>query len=159
MRHLGCAKYLVFYVAATKFFFHCGARGGVEHLLFHLQTSERGNLLLEFRTACFLNKLETRLFSFFNFTVLDWGLGEVIRTVSVYRCVWLNHAGVSTVAYRGLVRGPRDEDPLITLCIVGVEAIQDVAGLLVVQEGKQEAIIVQVPALFRLSVGPQDQLL
>lgn len=87
MRHLGCAKYLVFYVAATEFFFHCGARGGVEHLLFHLQTSERGNLPLEFRTACFLNKLETSLF---NFTLLDWGLGEVSRTVSVYRCVWLN---------------------------------------------------------------------
>lgn len=48
MRHLGCAKYLVLYMAAAELFFHCGARGGVEHLLFHLQTSERGNLLLEF---------------------------------------------------------------------------------------------------------------
>lgn len=87
MRHLGCAKYLVFYVAATEFFFHCGARGGVEHLLFHLQTSEWGHRLLDFRTACFLNKLETSLFSLFQFTVLDWGLGEVSRTASVYRCV------------------------------------------------------------------------
>lgn len=63
------------------------------------------------------------------------------------------------LAYRRLVRGPRYEDPLITLCILGVEAVQGVAGLLVVQEGKEEAIIVLVPALFWLSVGPQHQLL
>lgn len=62
-------------------------------------------------------------------------------------------------AYRRLVGGPRYEDPLITLCILGVEAVQGVAGLLVVQEGKEEAIIVLVPALFWLSVGPQHQLL
>ena len=63
------------------------------------------------------------------------------------------------VSYWRLVRRPRDEDPLVALCILGVEAVQDVAGLLVVQERKQEVVVVQVPALVRLPAGTQHQLL
>lgn len=66
---------------------------------------------------------------------------------------------VCGMAYWRLVRRPWYEDPLVALCILGVEAVKDVAGLLVVQERKQEVIIILVPALFRLSVGPQHQLL
>lgn len=62
-------------------------------------------------------------------------------------------------SYWGLVRRPWYEDPLVALCILGVKAVQDVAGLLVVQERKQEVIIILVPAFFGLSVGPQHQLL
>lgn len=67
--------------------------------------------------------------------------------------------GSRSGAYRRLVGGPRYEDPLVTLCVLGVEAVEDVAGLQVVQEGQQEAVVVLVPALFGLSVGPQHQLL
>lgn len=61
--------------------------------------------------------------------------------------------------YRRLIRGPRYEDPLVALCILGVEAVQDVAGLLLVQEGQQEVIVILFPALFWLPVGSQHQLL
>lgn len=66
-------------------------------------------------------------------------------------------AGIES--YWRLVRRPGYEDPLVALCILGVEAVQDVAGLLVIEERKQEGIIVLVPALFWLPVGPQHQLL
>lgn len=42
--HLGRAKHLVFHVAAAELFLHCGARGGVQHLLFDLQTAEQGTI-------------------------------------------------------------------------------------------------------------------
>lgn len=64
-----------------------------------------------------------------------------------------------TEAYRRQVGGPGYEDPLVPLGILRVQAVKDVAGLLVVQEGQQEAIVVLVPALLWLSVGPQHQLL
>lgn len=63
------------------------------------------------------------------------------------------------LSYWRLIRRPRDENPLVTQCILGVQTVQDVAGLLVVQERKQEVIIVLVPVVLWLCVGPQHQLL
>ena len=40
MSDLSCAEDLVFHMAAAKLFLHCGTSGSVQHLLFHLQTSE-----------------------------------------------------------------------------------------------------------------------
>ena len=61
--------------------------------------------------------------------------------------------------YRRLVRRPGYEDPLIALGVLSVQAIQDVAGLQLVQQGQQDTVIVLVPALLHLPVGPQHQLL
>lgn len=58
-----------------------------------------------------------------------------------------------------MVRRPGDEDPLIALSVLRVQPVQDVAGLLGVQQWKQEVVVVAVPALRRLSVCPQHQLL
>ena len=64
----------------------------------------------------------------------------------------------ATCTYWRLVRRPGDEDPLVSLGILGVEAVQDVARLLVVQQRKYEVVIVLVPALCRLSECPKHQL-
>lgn len=40
MSDLSCAKHLIFYMAATELLLHCGTRGSVQHLLFHLETSQ-----------------------------------------------------------------------------------------------------------------------
>lgn len=53
--------------------------------------------------------------------------------------------------YWWLVRWPGDEDPLISLCILGVQTVEDVARLLRCEQRKQEVIVVFVPALCRLS--------
>lgn len=38
---LSCAKHLILHVATTKLFLHCGTGGSIQHLLLHLQPSER----------------------------------------------------------------------------------------------------------------------
>lgn len=58
-----------------------------------------------------------------------------------------------------MVRGPGDEDPLVSLCILGVQAIQDVARLLRREQREQALVVVFVPAVSRLSEGIQHQLL
>lgn len=63
------------------------------------------------------------------------------------------------VSYWRLIWRPGNKDPLVALSILGVKAVQDVAGLLVVQEGKQKSVIVLVPAFLWFSAGPEHQLL
>lgn len=58
-----------------------------------------------------------------------------------------------------LVRWPGNEDPLISLSILGIQAEEDVAGFLRCEQGKQELIIILVPTLRWLSTPIQHQLL
>lgn len=62
-------------------------------------------------------------------------------------------------AHRGAVRGPGDEEPLVALGVLAVQAVQDVAGLLLIQQGQHEGVIVSVPAPRQLLVGSQHELL
>lgn len=41
---LSCAKHLIFYMATTKLLLHRGTRGSVQHLLFHLEPSQQGEV-------------------------------------------------------------------------------------------------------------------
>lgn len=61
--------------------------------------------------------------------------------------------------YRWLVRWPGEEDPLVSLRVFGVQAVEDVAGFLRCEQRKQERIVILVPALLRFSVPVQHQLL
>lgn len=61
--------------------------------------------------------------------------------------------------YRWLVRWPGEEDPLVTLRVFGVQAVEDVAGFLRCEQRKQERIVILVPALLWFSVPVQHQLL
>lgn len=49
-------------------------------------------------------------------------------------------------AHRGAVGGPGDEEPLVALGVLAVQAVQDVAGLLLIQQGQHKGVIVSVPA-------------
>lgn len=62
-------------------------------------------------------------------------------------------------AHRGAVRGPGDEEPLVALGVLAVQAVQDVAGLLLVQQGQHQGVVVGVPAPGQLFVGSQHELL
>lgn len=61
--------------------------------------------------------------------------------------------------YRWLVRWPGEEDPLVSLRVFGVQAVEDVAGFLRCEQRKQERIVILVPALLWFSVPVQHQLL
>lgn len=61
-------------------------------------------------------------------------------------------------AHRGAVRGPGDEEPLVALGVLAVQAVQHIARLLLVQQGQHEGIIVSVPAPGQLFVGSQHEL-
>ena len=61
-------------------------------------------------------------------------------------------------AHRGAVRGPGDEEPLVALGVLAVQAVQHVARLLLIQQGKHEGIVVSVPAPGQLFVGSQHKL-
>lgn len=62
-------------------------------------------------------------------------------------------------AYRGVVRGPGDEEPLVALGVLAVQAIQHIARLLLIQQGQHEGIVVHVPAPGQLFVRSQNELL
>lgn len=58
-----------------------------------------------------------------------------------------------------LVRRPGDEDPLVSLSVLRVQAVEDVAGLLRCEQRQQELVVIPVPALRWLSTPVQHQLL
>lgn len=58
-----------------------------------------------------------------------------------------------------LVRRPGDEDPLVSLSVLRVQAVEDVAGLLRCEQRQQELVVILVPALRWLSTPVQHQLL
>lgn len=61
-------------------------------------------------------------------------------------------------AHRGAVGGPGDEEPLIALGILAVQAVQHVARLLLVQQGQHKGVVVSIPAPGQLFVGSQHKL-
>lgn len=61
-------------------------------------------------------------------------------------------------AHRGAVGGPGDEEPLVALGVLAVQAVQHVARLLLIQQGQHEGIVVSVPAPGQLFVGSQHEL-
>lgn len=74
--------------------------------------------------------------------------GEKYRSCSYTYC-----------SYRRLVRRPGQEDPLVSLSVSGVQAVEDVAGFLRREQRKQKRIVIFVPALLWFSVPVQHQLL
>lgn len=61
-------------------------------------------------------------------------------------------------AHRGAVGGPGDEEPLVALGVLAVQAVQHVARLLLVQQGQHEGVVVGIPAPGQLFVGSQHEL-
>lgn len=73
-RHLGGAEHLVFYVAATKLFLQCGACGGIEHLLLHLQTPDRKIHCWNPGPNVFYTNLKPAYLAYFKLTVFHCSL-------------------------------------------------------------------------------------
>lgn len=71
----------------------------------------------------------------------------------------INQATTIVGSYRWLVGWPGEEDPLISLRVFGVQAVEDVAGFLRCEQRQQERIVILVPALLWFSVPVQHQLL
>lgn len=61
--------------------------------------------------------------------------------------------------HRGIIRRPREEDPLKALGIPGVQAEEKVAGLLRIQQRQHGPVIVSVPTAHWLPRSPQHELL
>lgn len=64
---------------------------------------------------------------------------------------WKQSVSQLPQTYRWVVRRPGDEDPLVSLSILGVQTVEDVAGFLRCEQRKQELIVILVPTLCWLS--------